>query len=258
MNRTEPTEALTILRPALFERHPEVVAAMSTRNGGASPAPFGMNLSYLVGDDRACVRANRERFFAMAGIPLSDLAIPGQVHSCTIQVVDAPGDYPRRDALVTNTPGVYLCVTVADCVPILLFEPVTRVVAAVHAGWRGTVGRIVTSAVGVMRDAFGARPAEILAYLGPAADTCCYIVGDDVAAQFDSRFTSRDARGTIVDLKSANRDLLLQAGVVPENIEVSPACTISNAANFHSYRRDRERSGRMMAVLGLRGHLSIR
>jgi copper oxidase (laccase) domain-containing protein len=213
-----------VLKPDIFAAYPEIIAVMSTRNGGSSPDPFGMNLSFRVGDDPDCVRRNRERFFGSNDIPSTALAIPGQIHSSNIQVVNAPGEYPDRDALITASREVYLCVTVADCVPILLYEPVARVIAAVHAGWRGTVENILASTI----------------------------------ARIDRQFTPRNGNGTVVDLKSANRHQLLEAGVRQENIEISPACTITDSANFHSHRRDRERSGRMMAVIGLRQSPSIR
>jgi polyphenol oxidase len=247
-----------VLKPDIFAAYPEIIAVMSTRNGGSSPDPFGMNLSFRVGDDPDCVRRNRERFFGSNDIPSTALAIPGQIHSSNIQVVNAPGEYPDRDALITASREVYLCVTVADCVPILLYEPVARVIAAVHAGWRGTAENILASTIARMQSEFGADGRNLLAYCGPAADVCCYVVGEEVAARFDRQFTPRNGNGTVVDLKSANRHQLLEAGVRQENIEISPACTITDSANFHSHRRDRERSGRMMAVIGLRQSPSIR
>jgi purine-nucleoside/S-methyl-5'-thioadenosine phosphorylase / adenosine deaminase len=247
-----------VLNPDIFAAHSEIIAAMSTRKGGSSLDPFGMNLSYRVGDDPDRVRRNREQFFGSNNIPLAALAIPGQIHGNNIQVVDAPGEYPDRDALITASREVYLCVTVADCVPILLYEPVARVIGAVHAGWRGTARNILASTIARMESEFGAHGRDLLAYCGPAAGVCCYVVGEEVAARFDRQFVSRNGDGTVVDLKSANRHQLLEAGVRQENIEISSACTITDSANFHSHRRDRERSGRMMAVIGLRKVDSLR
>jgi hypothetical protein len=210
-----------------------------------------MNLSLNVGDDPRNVHSNRELFFGTLGIRAEELAIPGQVHSDTVRRVDVPGVYPETDALVTDVRRLFLCVTVADCVPILLFDPVRRVVAAIHAGWRGTAGTIAARAVRLMMDDFGVDPANLLGFIGPSADTCCYEVGPDVASRFPERFVS-DREGSLrVDLKSANLSQLIDLGVPPENIETSSLCTISEETLLHSYRRDGVASGRMMAVIGL-------
>lgn len=240
------------LRPALFQEFPEIVAGMSMRQGGVPGSPFGMNLSYRVGDDPARVHENRRAFFGSLEISLDHLAIPSQVHSAIVREVDRAGEVPECDALLTGTRDVALCVTVADCVPILLYAPARGVIGAVHAGWRGTSAGIVARAVERMHELFRVDPSDLRAWLGPSASVCCYTVGEDVALQFDPRFVARDGRGILLDLKSANRHLLLAAGVQPERIEVSPACTIAESVRFHSYRRDREASGRMMAVIVLR------
>ena len=126
---------MTVIRASVFP--PGIVAAFSTRNGGVSPPPLGMNLSFRVGDDPVNVRKNREIFFGGLGIHLAQLAIPGQVHGTNVQHVEGPGEYPETDALISSGRGLFLCVSVADCVPVLLFDPLHNAVAAVHAGWRG-------------------------------------------------------------------------------------------------------------------------
>ena len=248
----------SVLTPSIFESLPAVVAAISTRRNGKSAEPFGMNLSFRVGDNPEHVRENREFFFGSLGIALDQLAVPEQVHGTTVVTVRAPGIYPECDALITSAREVYLCVTVADCVPILLCDPRAGTIAAVHAGWRGTAGKILLTAVRRMREEFDVRTEDLLAYLGPAAGGCCYEVGGDVASHFEPEFVAKNGGGFLLDLKAANRRLLTDAGVPPENIEVSNSCTITDSALFHSYRRDRERSGRMMGVIGLRGTASLR
>ena len=156
-----------VIRPAVFGHEPGVIAAVSTRKGGVSREPLGMNLSFSVGDDEASVRENRERFFSALGVPVDALAIPRQVHSAVVARVDAPGPVPGTDALVTDTPGVYLCVTIADCVPILLHDPAHRAVAAVHAGWRGSAAGILSLALKLMRSAFGTRPKTFVPTSAP-------------------------------------------------------------------------------------------
>jgi polyphenol oxidase len=136
-------------------------------------------------------------------------------------------------------------------VPVFLFDPRHNAVAAIHAGWRGTVAHIAGLAVQMMNAEFGTTAADLLAYIGPSASVCCYAVGDDVSTKFDDRFVEcRDGR-MYVDLKSANRQHLTDAGIPVTRIEVSPHCTISEPDLFHSFRRDGQKSGRMMGVIGL-------
>ena len=238
-----------IIRPSIFLRYDAIRAAISTATGNGSRSLFGMNLSYHVGDDPKLVRANRQRFFRAAGITEDSLALPGQVHSSTVRTVDAPGLYPESDALITARAGLAVGVTVADCVPILLYAPDRGAIAAVHAGWRGTAARITAGVVESMMREFDIEPAVLVAYIGHAAGFCCYEVGAD-AARWISPRSQRVRNGKIfVDLKSENRLQLIDAGVSAANIELSDACTICSSW-LHSYRRDRERSGRMMAVIG--------
>jgi hypothetical protein len=210
-----------------------------------------MNLSYRVGDDPDNVLKNRRLFFGRLGISPDRIAVPGQVHGDTILSIDAPGDYPACDGLVTRSEGVFLCVTTADCIPALLFDPPTEIVAVVHAGWRGTSLGILSKAVRMLKEEFGVNVRTLQAFLGPGAGPCCYSVGEDVAARFPSQFViHRDGR-VYLDLQAANGHQLREAGLLPENTETSSYCTICSAELFHSYRRDREKSGRMMGVIGL-------
>jgi YfiH family protein len=209
-----------------------------------------MNLSFMVGDDPANVRTNRGIFFGALGIPLAQVAIPGQVHGITVRRVSGPGDYPETDALISSERGLFLCVSVADCVPILLFDPLHGAVGAVHAGWRGTASAIVVAAVEAMHAEFGTLPAGLIASIGPSASGCCYKVGADVSSQFPGSFVRVEQGESFVDLKRVNRGQLLDAGLRPGNVELSPCCTISDSLLFHSYRRDGAKSGRMMGVIG--------
>lgn len=241
-----------VIQPGILGRDARVLSAISTRNGGVSPEPYGMNLSFRVGDAEDNVRNNREVFFGALGIGLHELAIPDQVHGSTVVFARQAGAYPGTDGLVTTVARVFLCVTVADCVPLLMIDPVAHAVAAVHAGWRGTVAGIAAAAVERLREECAAVPDRIVAYLGPSAGICCYEVSEDLASRFDNRFVRRDDSRISVDLKMANRHQLIESGLRPEHIETSPHCTISEPALFHSYRRDRDRSGRLMAVIGLK------
>ncbi len=244
---------MTILRSSRFAIHDNLVFGISTRLGGVSPPPFGMNLSYHVGDESVNVDRNAESFFGALRIPLDLRAVPKQVHSNVVKRVYSGGTLEACDGLVTDSPNVYLCVSVADCVPIFLHDPQKQAVAAIHAGWRGTVDRICATAVRKMKEEFGSRSEDLLAYIGPAASSCCYAVGDEVAKQFSATFVRRGEEVIYVDLKGANVQQLVDEGVPDARVEVSGYCSICHPKLLHSYRRDKGKSGRMVGVIGLRG-----
>jgi polyphenol oxidase len=239
----------SILRSSVFP--PPVIAAFSTRLGGVSGKGFGLNLSYRVGDDPENVGRNRALFFRSLGIPLDRIVTLKQVHGANVANVSAAGEVDDADALISDATGLFLCVTVADCTPILLYDPAHHAIGAVHAGWRGTAGKVGPAAIHAMEAAFGTRPADLIAHIGPAAGPCCYEVGEEVAVRFPESFVERRGAKAYLDVKSCNRQQLLDSGVLSRNIQSSVFCTISDASHFHSHRRDGVRSGRMMGVIGL-------
>ncbi len=230
---------------------PNVRYGTDTRRGGASPEPFGMNLSYRVGDERTYVEENRRQFFGALGFNPDHLAIPHQCHSDEVKIVTGPGEFESTDALITRSVGLPLVVAVADCLPVVLYDPVTSVLAHVHAGWRGATQRIVAKSVQVMVEHFGVSPRTLIAFLGPSAGVCCYEVGPDVAALFAPAYREDRGNRMFLDLKRVNVSQLFESGVNRSNIEVSAWCTICNPEIFHSYRRDHDRSGRMMAAVSI-------
>ena len=253
---SEPGGALSlpVVRSALFARFPRLIFGISTRAGGKSREPFGLNLSFRVGDDRAAVQANRELFFGSLGVPLARLASPTQVHGAQVRVVEQAGSYDECDGVVSGTPGLFLAITVADCVPLFLYDPVREAVAALHAGWRGSRLGIVQEGLQEMRTRFGTLPGDLYAVIGQSAGVCCYEVGEEVACQFEERFVVRTPGSKPhLDLHAFHLDLLLGSGVARDRIELLTSCTICHPARFHSYRRERDLSGRMMGVIGLAG-----
>lgn len=222
---------------------------MSTRHGGVSAEPLGMNLSLNVGDDPAAVHENRRRFLAAIGSDEDRTAFAAQCHSGTVAVVERPGLHPSCDALVTFQRGLALAVSVADCVPILLADERGTTIAAVHAGWRGSKQRIVANAIGRLRRERNVAARSLRAWIGPAAGPCCYEVGEEVAALFAGETVVRRGGRTTLDLAFENRRQLTLAGIPEEAIEVDGHCTICGSEQFHSYRRDGDRSGRMLAAI---------
>jgi YfiH family protein len=185
-----------------------------------------------------------------------------QVHGAAVRVVraetlDAP--VPDADAAITATPGLAVTVVAADCVPILLADPATGAVAAIHAGWRGTCARVAGETVAALGREFGVDPARLVAAIGPSIGACCYEVGDDLLRAFEAaghssidraEWFSRDAGGRLrLDLWRANADQLVHAGLSPEAVHVSGLCTRTNVQVFESFRAEGEQAGRMAAIV---------
>jgi polyphenol oxidase len=189
-------------------------------------------------------------FGTAVAAPADGFLVLHQVHGT--QIVDASEWHPHlsADALATDTPATRIAVKTADCVPILLADPVKRVVAAVHAGWRGTAAGIASHSVAAMGKRYGCRPADLLAAFGPSIGPCCFEVDPDAGQHFRTIFPERDDldRRTTIDLREANRRLLVQAGLNPANIAHDAPCTCCSGAEFHSWRRDRTPGKRMFAV----------
>lgn len=178
-----------------------------------------------------------------------NLATLKQIHSTTCVPADGrAGVLGQGDALLENTPGCAVAVKTADCVPVLLADVRNRAVAAVHAGWRGTAGRIVMGAIAAMSERFGTRPADLRAAIGPSIGRCCYEVGPEVAEQFGYAPNGR----VHLDLPDANRRQLCEAGIAPEHIWVAGLCTMCRAGEFYSFRREQQHAGRMYSFIGLR------
>jgi len=183
-----------------------------------------------------------------------NLATLHQIHSSAI--VDAQGRtgcLGEGDALVTDTPGVLVAVKTADCIPILIIDSRTRAVAAVHAGWRGTIKNIAAQTIAAMERKFSTRMEDLHAAIGPGIGKCCYEVGPEVATQFRQydpelrNFT----HAAHLDLVGVNRRQIEDCGVAPDRIYVAGLCTMCSG-DFHSYRRDKNHAGRMLSVAGIR------
>jgi polyphenol oxidase len=244
--------------------------AFSTRLGGVSPMPASaLNLAGFNEDDAENIYENRRRFLKLFD---GEWTLTGcwQVHSADVRIVHNEqeaqpkpgvlGDDIYCDALISRTPKILLAVKTADCVPILLGDAKTGAFAAVHAGWRGTSSSVVVRAIEQLQSEYGMRAEDLRAAIGPAANGCCYEVGDDVIKVFKERFPESDHLFTPtregharIDLQAANRDQLISAGVSPDRIYLAPLCTMDRNDLFFSYRREKKlhgRVGRLMSVIG--------
>ena len=238
-----------VVRPTIFQTIPGLVAGVSTRHGGLSKAPYtSLNLGVHTDDDPAIIEQNLALFCADLGISTTDLARSYQVHGEKIWVTGRAGYQSGFDAMVSVQPGVFAGVGIADCTPILLADPITRVCAAIHAGWKGTTAQIVHKTAKRMIENRGSNPADILAYIGPCISFAHFEVGDEVAEQFDEAFKTCKGTKWQVDLKAANKAQLESLGI--QQIEVDPACTVENNADFFSHRTEKGMTGRMLALIG--------
>ena len=252
-----------------FEAAGGVAHGFSTRLGGVSEGIYAtLNLGMNRGDAPDRVRENYRRFCAAVGADREGLVFSSQVHSDVVRTVtsadrgkglDRKTDYDA-DGLITDVPGLGLTVFGADCLPILLYDPVRRVVAAVHAGWRGTALGIVERAVEKMTGHYGCRPADILAAIGPGIDRCCFETHEDVPNAMTEalgaaalRFIEVLPTGKFrVDLKGLNTVRLEHAGVLSGHIAVSDACTVCRSDKYWSHRATHGQRGSQAAVIKLK------
>jgi polyphenol oxidase len=301
--QTSKRSKLNVLRVKHLSEFPWLIHGFSTRVGGSSRA-YGksdLNLGFTKDDSRAAVERNRAAFLRELGAvsqkrrsskagsrtaattswPLITLR---QIHSDIIHRVDSvPAEPLSGDGLITATPSLLLAIQTADCLPVILVDTKHHAVGVFHAGWRGTVKRIVEKGLGEMYRHFGTRPRNLKAAIGPGVHGCCYEVGEEVRIKFESQFEygarlfhevkdsdpvrekypllfltarapghSELPKRIFLDLVEANRQQLLAAGVPKKNIDSSPLCTNCNPSLLFSYRAEKGKTGRMMGVAGIR------
>jgi polyphenol oxidase len=262
----------TVVQSAIREAPNGIVHAFSTRQGGVSRPPFAtLNLGQSVGDEPAVVEENRRRFFGAFGIDLGRVVRAWQAHGDGVLRVDAGltgrAGFPRCllderakfDALITHLPGLALVVSTADCLPILIHDPVRRAVAAVHAGWRGTTKLIAARALTAMREAYGTDPSDCQAAIGPGIRGCCFEVDTAVTDAMAAALPNWEAHARanrpghwLLDLAEINRAILEAAGVRTDRIEDVGLCTSCRNDLFFSHRAEKGRTGRMMNFILLK------
>jgi len=237
----DPRNDLPHWRP--LERNGGIVLLFSTRRGGVSRPPYDtLNLGRSTEDEAAAVRENRERFLRIAASVPERLATAGQVHGSRVVEVLEPGHHPDCDALVTRVPGVALAVTTADCMSLLYHAP--GVVGAAHSGWRGTAEAMPVATLEAVCRLAGCAPDAVSVAIGPAIRGCCYEVGEDVAARFPAAAVRATSGRPRLDLPIAAKLALADAGVRPERIFDTGACTCCAPDWYFSHRRDHGRTGR--------------
>lgn len=250
----------------------DILHFSTTRNGGVSVGNFkSLNLGNYSDDDPLNIYENRSIVARKFHINVENLITPHQTHSNNVITIDEEFlklDKATQidklygfDASITNLKGLFLCVTTADCVPILLYDPLNKAIGAIHAGWKGTSGRIIEYTINSMIETYNTSPFNLIACIGPSISITNYEVGNDVKEIFEENnfnlnnsnsFISNESGKIHIDLKEINRQELIRLGVKEDNIEKTRFCTYQREDLFFSARRQTIRSGRMLTGIQIR------
>ena len=249
-----------MLEYGILKPYSNIFGFSTTRHGGCGEGPYAtFNCTHYCGDSPEHVKTNLESLAALLPVRPRVIVVPRQTHTTNVRVItDVPTSEELQDvdAVVTHLKDFCLCVSTADCVPVLLYDKEKQVIAAIHAGWRGTVGRIVEKTIEVMRIQYGTEGKDLVACIGPSISLESFEVGDEVYAAFeeagfDMARIARRYEKWHLDLWEANRVQLLANGVLPEHIEVAGICTFQCYEDFFSARRLGIKSGRILSGIML-------
>lgn len=244
----------------LLEKYPECMHAVTMKEGNV---PYALSLALHTGELEERIVENRKLIASSLGMDEKlHFVVANQTHSDNIHIVaeartrgweDLESAIADCDALMTDQKGVMLGVLTADCVPVLLYDPKRKAVAAVHAGWKGTKAQIVAKTVEKMQEVYGSHPADLLAGIAPSIGKCCYEVDKEVVQHFFDVVDGYETKGEkyMLDLPFINRKQLLDAGLKDEHIEMSGICTACVSDRFFSYRKEQGCSGRFMSLIGI-------
>ncbi|HQA06513.1 MAG TPA: peptidoglycan editing factor PgeF [Syntrophomonadaceae bacterium] len=260
---------ITYLTLPTWEEKGARIIFTSRHTGHSQGAYMSLNMALHVGDYPEAVLANRKKVLQLMGTDLSHMVCCQQVHSNQVAVVDSSyagrgsqhyeDALPSTDGLVTATPGLVLATFYADCIPVFLFDPVRKVAALCHSGWKGTMGLITTKTLEVMSSQFNCQPADIMVYIGPGISSCCFEIQADLADKVLSAFAADDdiiiskQKRIRWDLKETIRRCVINFGVPESQIIVSSWCTSCHTDYFYSFRKEQGITGRMAALIILAG-----
>jgi polyphenol oxidase len=263
--------SITIYRFSNLINFDQINHFISNRKGGYSKPPYeSLNIGFNTADDEETILQNRQILGESIGVPMYRFTFADQTHSGNVTIVSADmkgrGSQERSDsiadtdALITNEPGICLVAMMADCVPLLLFDPVKNVIGVVHAGWRGIIRKVAKNAIARMKKEFGSKASNILVGIGPSIGPCCYEIGEDVEIAIKETFDKtnqlllkkpkKDKKH--LDIWKANIDQLVCSGVPLENIETSNICTSCESDTYYSSRKGIGITGRFAAGIMIR------
>jgi len=248
---------LSVFKFESFKKYKDISHLVTTKEGwisGEKPR--------FTGDSEAVYSGFRKELAISCELDTNQFVFPRQTHSDRVVVVtseNVTSTIDDADALITNARGLFICVQTADCVPILLFDPEKKVIAAIHAGWKGTISKIAKKTIEQMIEKFDCNPADIVAGIGPSIHMHAYEVGPEVVEAVEASFTNSSAMlkpsmnegKAYFDLWEANQTVLMESGILEENIEVMGLCSFEHADLFYSARRDGSDTGRMVSGIRL-------
>jgi polyphenol oxidase len=243
---------MLIIKPFIFNRFPEIVFGFSTKIGPNAKPPYYFNLSYSVGDGKEIVDYSRKLFFNELSLNEKMVSYQKQVHEDRINTISSFGNCGESDALITTKKKLGLAISSADCPAIFIYDPIQKVIAAVHSGWRGTEKKILKKTIQKLKDDFNSNPSNLICYIGPSISQKNYEVQEEVASRFDKEFVSINDNKFYLDVSGANYKMLVDEGVNEVNIQVSKLCTYEYENLLHSYRRDGQKSGRALGLIAMK------
>ena len=243
---------MLIIRPFIYNRYSEIVCGFSTKIGPNTISPYYFNMSYSVGDKKENVDKNRKIFFTELGLRVNDVSYQKQVHDDNIQEVNTHGNCGESDALITTKNNLGLAISSADCPAIFIYDPVKRIIAAVHSGWRGTEKKILQKTIIKLKKDYNSKASDMVSYIAPSISKNNYEVGKGVADKFDDKFVIKRENKYFLNLSGANYKMMIDEGVKKVNIQVSSLCSYEFENLLHSYRRDGLKSGRALAVIAMK------
>lgn len=243
---------MQIIKSMLFQKYTELIFGFSTKVGLGRTAPYYFNLSFTVGDNSEIVKQNREAFFNEIGLSSSQIAFQKQIHSDIISLVTEPGFIGESDAMITTYKGIGIAVSTADCTPVFIYDKENQLIAAVHSGWRGTTKRIVEKTLNRLKEEYKSKPSNMIVYVGPSVSKKNYEIGEEVARQFSEEYLYRKNNKIYLDVAKVNIDMIYNFGIPENQVEHSSLCSFEEKDLLHSYRRDRNSSGRSLGVIAMK------
>ncbi|MCX7611478.1 MAG: peptidoglycan editing factor PgeF [Ignavibacterium sp.] len=241
-----------IIKPYIFRQFDDLIFGFSTKIGLNREWPYFYNISLSVGDDEEIVKENRKKLFSYLNLEDFKIHFQKQTHSDIIRVVDSSSSVEESDAMICLEPRNALAIVVADCVSIFIFDIKRKIIAGIHSGWRGTYKRILEKTLIKLFNDFGSKADDLYCYLGPSISQVNYEVGEEVACLFDEKYLLKTNNKIFLDVAAVNYDILINYNIPDIQIQKSSLCTYEMKELFHSFRRDGQKSGRLVGLIGLK------
>ncbi|GAB4146090.1 MAG: peptidoglycan editing factor PgeF [Ignavibacteriales bacterium] len=242
------------LKSSLLNQFDDLVFGFSTKLFNHKHSPFFSNMSLEIGDDKTIVEKNRKVFTDYLGISLEQVAYQHQIHSDIVSYVTQPGFIGESDAMITDKTNLALTVGSADCTTVFIYDYKQKIIAAIHSGWQGTQKRIVEKTILKLQREFHSNQQDCVAYIAPSISMKNYEVGKDFLTKFDEKYFLCSNGKYYLNVAAANYDMLINNGIDKSRIQFSNLCSFENTDLFHSYRRDKENSGRAWGLIMMKDY----